>query len=361
MGTICSCLILLVIVAAFRMAIGAGLPSNPPISYSFPQWAPAGWNEQTISKAIHILPRKSTFIETLLAFPLFLGWWVHYHQTWGLPLIFAGTVLVLGIWYLTAHLLGNRKPSVLFPALIMLQCAALGWGLTFYIPLPYYPQTHLSVFDLKSTFPGILTAPQQVNWYVASGYTGFSTYSLKGTIDPQQNKSIKALFIPSETANAYAAQLSSQADWWLFPQHATSIAQLKKTWKAGKCVAVSLKTPPRTSWQMLPAASRINLFISVIVLIAFAVLYGIQPAAANTSAPSRIMNFLQKRRRPKRWGGLVMMLLACLGTILSLWLTFYPAWGFERLETLSLGTAVVLWIALDFAYWQGRKSWRRKH
>lgn len=343
----------------FHSFIGDSLSSSPALSINLPSWAAAGWNTQSIANWITVIPHKSTFSETIFSLPIFIGWWVRNNQIWGLPLLFCSALIVLGLWRLTAYILGTRKPSVFFPALIALQCAALGWGWTYYAPLPYHLKTQLSVINMKSTFPGILSPSQQISWHQRNGYTGFGFEEPKN--DSYNLQFPKMLFVTPATVQSYQTQLSPKANWWVFPRNVSSETQLKKYWKSGKVAAVSLKYPPTNTWNKLPAASQINVFLSLITLLLFAILYGMQPAPAPLSAPGRVTDFLHKRRRVKRWGGLAMMILAFAGTLLALWLTFYPAWGFERLETLPLTTTVVLCVVLDFCYWQGRNSWTKRH
>ena len=212
---------------------------------------------------------------------------------------------------------------------------------------------------MKSTFASILSPAQQISWHQRNGYTGF-------VFNESKDKSYKTqfpkmLFIDPAIAQSYNARFPVNIDWWVFPQNTFSETQFKTIWKSGKVAAVSLQNPPTAAWQKVPVASWINVLLSILILLLFAILYGMQPAPAPLSAPGRITDFLQKNRRLKRWGGMAMMVLAFAGTLLALWLTFYPAWGFVRLETLPLTTTLVLCVALDYGYWQGRKSWKKKH
>jgi hypothetical protein len=176
-----------------------------------------------------------------------------------------------------------------------------------------------------------------------------------------QKKFPSILIISPENAQAYQTQLSPDANWWLFPQDTNSETKLAKQWKGGKVAAVSLQNPPASAWRHLPAASLMNVFLSLLALLLIAVLWVMQPPPAPLSAPGRVADFLQKKRRMKRWGGMLMMVSTFVGTLLALWLTFYPAWGFVRFETLPLQTTALLCIALDYCYWLGRKSWKKKH
>lgn len=354
--------------AALRSFIGDSLPPSPPLSINLPSWAATGWNTKTVASWIAVVPHKSTFIETLFSLPLFIGWEIHKHPVWGLALLFLGALIVLGVWRLAAHVFGARKPSVFFPALIVLQCAAISWGWTFYAPSPYLLKTRLFVIDMKSTSETILSPSQQTFWHQRNGYNGFVLK--ESNLHRDKTQSPYVLFVQPETAQSFTTQLSLGSAWWLFydtarnfllPESMFTEKQLKEQWKSGKVAAVSLQDPPISAWRHLPAASLINLFLSILALLLVAVLWGMQPASAPLSAPGRVTDFLQKRRRVKRWGGLAMMVLAFTGTLLALWLTFYPAWGFERLETLPLSTTLILCVALDYCYWQGRKSWTKRH
>lgn len=354
-----SCILLLIAVAALRSFIGDSLAASPALTINLPTWAATGWNAQAVDGWIHVAPHKSTFLETLFSLPLLVGWWIRHHQIWGLPALFCGTVILLGLWRLAAHVLRMRKPSVFFPALIVLQCAALGWGWTFYAPSPYRLNTELSVINLESTFASILSPAQQVSWHQQNGYTGFAFYESKD--NSYKTQFPKMLFIDPAIAQSYNARFPVNIDWWVFPQNTFSESQLKTNWKNGKVAAISLENPLDNAWQHLPAASLINVFLSLLAVLLIAVSWGMQPPSAPLSAPGRIINFLQKSRRLKRWGGMLMMISTFIGTLLALWLTFYPAWGFVRLETLSLQTTALLCIALDYCYWLGRKSWKKKH
>lgn len=331
----------------------------PALSINLPGWAATGWNAQTVGNWIDVIPRQSTFTETLLPLPLYIGWGIHNHPVWGLLVLFCGTLFLLGLWRLAAQVFGMRRPSVFFPALIVLQCAALSWGWTFYAPAPYYLRTRLSVVDMKSTFASILSDRQQISWHQQNKYTGFVFNASQK--DRYKAQFPKVLFIDPTTAQTYNSQLSPKADWWVFPENTSSETALKTNWRSGKVSAVSLQNPPTTAWGKSPVASRINVIFSILILLLFAILYGMQPASAPLSAPGRITDFLQKRRRLKRWGGLAMMVLAFVGTLLALWLTFYPAWGFVRLETLPLTTTLFLCVALDYCYWLGRSAWKKVH
>jgi hypothetical protein len=353
------CVLLLIAVAALRSFIGDSLASSPALSIHLPAWAAAGWNAQTVASWISIVPHKSTFMETLFSLPLYVGWGIHNHPVWGLPLLFCGALIILGLWRFAAHVLGMRKPSVFFPALIALQCAALGWGWTFYAAAPYRFRTTLSVVNMKSTFASILPGEQKILWHETNGYTGL-------VLSKAQMKQYKRLFplllfVSPETAQRYQTQLSAAANWWIFPQDTNTETKLEKQWKSGKVAAVSLKNPPVSAWRHLPAASLMNVFLSLLALLLIAILWGMQPPHAPLSAPGRVADFLQKNRRMKRWGGMVMMASTFAGTLLALWLTFYPAWGFVRFETLPLPTTALLCVALDYCYWLGRKSWKKKH
>jgi hypothetical protein len=352
-------ILLLIAMAFLRSFAGDRLTMYPGFSISLPSQAATGWNAQTVRNWINVIPHQSTFIETLLSLPLFIGWIIHNHPIWGLPVLFCGTLFLLGLWRLVAHVFGMRKPSMFFSALIVLQCAALSWGWTFYAPAPYYLRTKLSVVDMKSTFAGILSDRQQISWHQQNGYRGF--VFKESQHDQYKTQFPKIFFIDPATAQTYNTQLSPNADWWVFPENTSSETQLKTNWKSGKVAAVSLDNAPLTALEHLPPASKTNVFFSLIALLLFAILYGMQPASAPLSAPGRVTDFLQKRRRLKRWGGLAMMVLAFVGTLLALWLTFYPAWGFVRLETLPLTTTALLCVALDYCYWQGRKSWKKVH
>jgi len=352
-------ILLLIAVAFSRSFIGGRLTMYPAFSISLPGWAATGWNTQTVRNWIDVIPRQSTFIETLFSLPLWIGWGIHNYPIWGLPILFCVALVILGLWRLAAHILGARKPSVFFPALIILQCSALAWGWTFYAPSPYYLRTQLSVVDMKSTFAGILSDRQQIFWHQQNGYRGF--VFKESQHDQYKTQFPKMFFIDPATAQTYSAQLSPDADWWVFPKNTSSETQLTTNWKSGKVAAVSLDNAPLTALGRLPPAGKANVFFSLIALLLFAILYGMQPASTPLSAPGRVTDFLQKRRRVKRWGGLAMMVLAFVGTLLALWLTFYPAWGFVRLETLPLPTTAVLWLMLDYSYWLGRKSWKKKH
>jgi hypothetical protein len=286
-----------------------------------------------------------------------------------LPLLFCGTIILLSLWRLAAHVLGTRKPSIFFPALIVLQCAALAWGWTFYAPLPYYMRSNIPAVDLTMKYNSILSTEQKIRWYHKNGYDGFSADDETKAIFHQRpfygNIADDEFFlITPSLANSYAAQLSPNADWWVFPKEGyerLSETDLRKAWKEGKIAAVTIKNKPRTAWDFMPPTSRITIFLSLLLLVYFAISWGMQPVPASLSAPGRIADFLQKRRRLKRWGGMLMMISTFIGTMLSLWLTFYPAWGFVRLETLPLTTTALLCIALDYCYWLGRKSWKKKH
>ncbi|MEO6906448.1 MAG: hypothetical protein ABI210_01030 [Abditibacteriaceae bacterium] len=353
------CILLVIAVAAFRSFIGDSLASSPTLSINFPRWVATDWSAQTVASWIAVVPHKTTFIETLLSLPIFIGWGIHNHPVWGLPLLFCSTLIILALWRLAAHILGTRKPSVFFPALIALQCAALGWGWTFYAPPPYHLSTKLSVIDMKGTSASILSNPQKISWHQRNGYTGF--VFRESPDNPYKTEFPKMLFIAPATAQAYKTQFTASANWWLFPPDISTEEQLEKHWKSGKVAAVSLQDPPISAWRQLPIASLINVFLSFLTLLIVAILYGIQPPPAPLSAPGRITGFLQKNRRLKRWGGMAMMVLAFAGTMLALWLTFYPAWGFMRLETLPITTTFILCVALDYGYWQGRKSWKKLH
>jgi len=353
------CVLLLIAVAALRSFIGDSLTSSPALSIHLPAWAATGWNAQTAAGWISIVPHKSTFMETLFSLPLYIGWAIHNHSIWGLPFLFCGALIILGLWRLAAHVLGARKPYVFFPALIALQCAALGWGWTFYAAAPYRLQTKLSVVNMKSTFASILSGSQKIAWHESNGYTGLVLP--KAQAQHYKRTFPRMLFVSPEASQAYQTQLSPDANWWLFPQDTNSETKLAKQWKSGKVAAVSLKNPPVSAWRHLPAASLINVFLSLLALLLIAILWGMQPPPAPLSAPGRVADFLQKNRRMKRWGGAIMMILAFVGTLLALWLTFYPAWGFVRYETLPLQTTALLCIALDYCYWLGRKSWKKKH
>lgn len=351
---------LLVLMAFLRVNISAGAPPAA-LSYHFPAWAAHGWNAQSAAGWIQLQPHESTFMETLGALPLLLGWWVRDHQNWGLAALFFATIAVCGLWRIAAHLLGGRQPSVLLPALLVLQCAALGWGWTFFTPMPYQLKTKLAVLDLKSNFPTLLSARQQIAWHQQNGYAGFA---FDETADQHMDWATSyppLFFIPTPVAQGYAAQLTPNAKWWLFPQGVSSVQQLQNYWKQGKAVAISLQNSSVHNWSMLPLASRWNVVFSLIALCALVVLWGLQPAASAISAPGRITDFLQKRRLPKRLAGLLMMVTTVAGILLSLWLTFYPAWGFVRQITLPLSVTAILWIILDFYYWRGRKSWKKMH
>lgn len=348
-------MVLLILVAFLRANIGDSAPAAPALSYHFLPWAAHGWNTQSAAGWIQVRPHEGTFVETLGALPLLLGWWIRSHRTWGLALLFFATIALCGLWRITAHLLGGRQPSVFLPALLVLQCAALGWGWTFFAPMPYHLETKLAVLDMNSTFPTLLSAREQITWHQQNGYTGFASAE---TADAQ---TANLFFIKPSIAQGYAAQLSPDAQWWLFPQGTSSVQELQHHWKTGQAMAVSLQNPPAHNWSSLPAASRWNVLLSLIALLALIVLWGLQPAASAISAPGRITDFLQKRRRPKRAVGLLIMAATVAGILLSLWLTFYPAWGFVRQSTLPLSVTAVLWIILDFYYWRGRKSWKKMH
>lgn len=352
---------LLILIAFLRANIGANAPPAPAISYNFSTWAAHGWNAQSAAAWIQVQPHESTFLETLGALPLLLGWWVRGHQNWGLASLFFATVMICGLWRIAAHLLGSRQPSVLLPALVVLQCAALGWGWTFFAPMPYHPETKLAVLDLKSTSSTLLSARQQIAWHQQNGYTGFAFGETADKRIDWTTSYPGLFFIPPSIAQGYAAQLTPNAQWWVFPQGTSSIKQLQNYWKKGEAAAVSLQEPPVHNWSMLPSASRWNVLLSLIALGALIVLWGLQPAASAISAPGRITDFLQKRRRPKRAAGLLIMLATVAGILLSLWLTFYPAWGFVRQITLPLSITAILWVILDFYYWRGRKSWKKMH
>ena len=341
----------------------------PPaiLSINVPGWAPASWNAQTIASWMTIVPNKSTFTETFFALPLYIGWWVRDHQIWGLPLLFCGALILFGLWRLAAHVLGMRKPSVFFPALIVLQCAALGWGWTFYAPLPYYMRAGMSVVDLTIKYNSILSPEQQIRWYHKNGYDAFPAEETK-TIFHQffegNTAYDESFLITPSLATSYAAQLSPNANWWVFPKEGyerPSETDLRKAWKKGKVAAVTLKNRPQTGWDLMPPASQMTIFLSVLLLLFFAISWGMQPPSAPLSAPGRVADFLHKNRRLKRWGGMLMMVSTFAGTLLALWLTFYPAWGFVRYETLPLRTTALLCVALDYCYWLGHKSWKRKH
>lgn len=362
------CVLLMIAVTALRSFIGDSLASSPALSIHLPAWAAAGWNAQTIASWIEVVPHKSTFMETLFSLPLYIGWVIHNHSIWGLPLLFCGALIILGLWRLAAHVLGARKPSVFFPALIVLQCAAIGWGWTFYAPSPYFLKTRLFVIDMKSTSETILSPSQQTFWHQRNGYNGFVLK--ESNVHQDRIKSPYILFVHPEIAQSFTTQLSQNSEWWLFydtarnfllPESMFTETQLQEQWKSGKVAAVSLENPPNSAWQHLPAASLMNVFLSLLALLLIAILWGMQPPPAPLSAPGRVADFLQKNRRIKRWGGMLMMISTFVGTLLALWLTFYPAWGFVRFETLPLQTTALLCIALDYCYWLGRKSWKKKH
>jgi hypothetical protein len=362
------CVLLLIAVAALRSFTGDSLAASPPLSINLPTWAATGWNAQSVASWIEVVPHKSTFTETLFSLPLFIGWGIHNHPVWGMPLLFCGALILLGLWRLAAQVLGARKPSVFFPALIMLQCAAISWGWTFFVPSPYLLKTRLFVIDMKSTSETILSPTQQTFWHQRNGYNGFVLE--KTNVHQDRIQSPYMLFVHPETAQSFTTQLSQNSAWWVFydtarnsllPESMFTETQLKEQWKSGKVAAVSLQDPPISAWEHLPAASLVNLFLSLLALLLVAVLWGLQPPHAPLSAPGRVADFLQKNRRLKRWGGMAMMVLTFIGTLLALWLTFYPAWGFVRLETLPLTTTALLCVALDYCYWLGRKSWQKTH
>ena len=116
----------------------------------------------------------------------------------------------------------------------------------------------------------------------------------------------------------------------------------------------------RAAWRRLSRAQRVNVLLGTVVLLALLAFWGMgERAPAAAPGPQRVVGFLRRRRMGSRITGLVLMLLAWLGTLAATALAVTKSWpqAWSQAWPTPLYTLPAL-IVLALLYLYGRSQWR---